>query len=300
MSREKHQDIRIGTLVKGGEETVRMIQQLLPLGFESFSITHWQKLDASVLKKTAPALPAVLAGKATVSSLSVFGNPLGDQEVDDLTRKAWEDAIDIAEDFGCDLVTGFTGRVRGVSVPESLGRFKEVWRPLADRAGERGVRIAFENCNMGGSWKTGDWNIAFQPAAWELIFDVLPDRHVGLQWEPAHQLVQLIDPMPQLRHWAERILCVHGKDAVVYHDVIREHGVLGSVPFVHHTMPGKGDSNWAHIISRLRQNGFQGSIDIEGWHDPDLNGDLEMTGQVFALEYLKSCRGGTFIPNPSP
>jgi len=27
-------------------------------------------------------------------------------------------------------------------------------------------------------------------------------------------------------------------------------------------------------------------------------GDLEMTGQVHALHYLKRCRGGDFVPNP--
>jgi hypothetical protein len=43
---------------------------------------------------------------------------------------------------------------------------------------------------------------------------------------------------------------------------------------------------------------FTGSIDIEGWHDPVYKGDLEMTGQVHALNYLKQCRGGSFIKNP--
>nr|NIP84750.1 sugar phosphate isomerase/epimerase [Planctomycetales bacterium] len=26
--------------------------------------------------------------------------------------------------------------------------------------------------------------------------------------------------------------------------------------------------------------------------------DLEMTGQVHALHYLKQCRGGDYVPNP--
>ncbi|MCY2927140.1 MAG: sugar phosphate isomerase/epimerase, partial [Planctomycetota bacterium] len=26
---------------------------------------------------------------------------------------------------------------------------------------------------------------------------------------------------------------------------------------------------------------------------------LEMTGQVHALNYLKGCRGGTYVPNPT-
>jgi sugar phosphate isomerase/epimerase len=59
--------------------------------------------------------------------------------------------------------------------------------------------------------------------------------------------------------------------------------------------PGFGDSNWTDIISDLRQYGYEGCIDIEGWHDPVYRNDLEMTGQVRALEYLKTCRGGAFV-----
>jgi hypothetical protein len=47
----------------------------------------------------------------------------------------------------------------------------------------------------------------------------------------------------------------------------------------------------------LRIAGFQGAIDIEGWHDPVYRGDLEMTGQVHAFNYLKRCRT-TFVANP--
>ena len=34
--------------------------------------------------------------------------------------------------------------------------------------------------------------------------------------------------------------------------------------------------------------GFHGCIDIEGWHDPVYRDDLEMTGQVHALNYLET------------
>ncbi|MCE2939787.1 MAG: hypothetical protein LW819_10890, partial [Fimbriimonadaceae bacterium] len=65
-----------------------------------------------------------------------------------------------------------------------------------------------------------------------------------------------------------------------------------------HRTPGFGDTNWTDVISILRKHGWRGSIDIEGWHDPVYRDDLEMTGQVHALNYLKACRGGAFVPNP--
>ena len=56
------------------------------------------------------------------------------------------------------------------------------------------------------------------------MFDAIDSENVGLQWEPCHQMVSLIDPMPQLRKWVDKIFSVHGKDATILWDVVREHG----------------------------------------------------------------------------
>ena len=176
--------------------------------------------------------------------------------------------------------------------------YKKVFTELAERAKDKGVRIAFENCSMGGNWQSGDYNIAHTPAAWELMFDAVPMDNIGLQWEPCHQMVKLIDPIPQLRQWMSKIFHIHGKDATILWDVIKTHGITGPIKFAFHRTPGFGDSNWTDIISELRMGGFKGSIDIEGWHDPVYSGELEMTGQVRGLNYLKQCRGGEYVKNP--
>jgi sugar phosphate isomerase/epimerase len=131
------------------------------------------------------------------------------------------------------------------------------------------------------------------------MFDALPNKNLGLEWEPCHQMVSLIDPMPQLRQWVGKIFHLHGKDATVLWDVVRSKGVHGKAQFAFHRTPGFGDSNWTDIISELRRGGFRGSIDIEGWHDPVYRGDLEMTGQVHALKHLQNCRGGALVKNPA-
>ena len=112
-------------------------------------------------------------------------------------------------------------------------------------------------------------------------------------------MVALIEPLPQLRTWTKKIFHVHGKDASILWDVVRTQGIGGPETFAYHRTPGFGDTNWTNLISLLRAEGFQGSIDIEGWHDPIYRGDLEMMGQVHALNYLKQCRGGAFVPNPA-
>jgi sugar phosphate isomerase/epimerase len=285
--------IRIGTLVSGSEHGANYIRQIRPYGFESFSITFWQTLQGADLEKLAREANEALAGSgAVISCIGVFGNPLGDRPIDAESRDAWTKLIDAAHLFGCNLVTGFAGRVVDRPIDESIPRYAEVFGPLAKRAADKGVRLAFENCEMGG-----DWNIAHGPSAWEMMFNAIPSENVGLEWEPCHQMVKLIDPMPQLRKWVGKILHVHGKDATVLWDVIREHGIHGNKQFAFHRTPGFGDSNWTDIISELRRGGFAGSIDIEGWHDPVYREELEMTGQVHGLNYLKQCRT-TYAPNP--
>ncbi len=291
--------IRIGTLVSGSDHGAKYIAEILPHGFESFSITFWQSLKGTDLARLAQDVKNVLGDSgAVVSSLGIFGNPLGTEPIDDESREAWVKLIEAAPLFGCDIVSGFAGRVVDRPIDESIPRYAEVFGPIAKRAADQGVRLAFENCEMGGDWQRGAWNIAHGPVAWEMMFNAMPSENVGLEWEPCHQMVKLIDPMPQLRKWVSKIFHVHGKDATVLWDVVREHGVHGNVPFAFHRTPGFGDSKWTDIISELRRGGFVGSIDIEGWHDPVYREDLEMMGQVAGLNYLKQCRGGAFVPNP--
>lgn len=230
-----------------------------------------------------------------MGTLGMFGNPLEGEALDLETLQGWKDCIDNAHHFGANCVAGFTGRLRNRPLPDSLPRYREIWSELAARAADKGVRIAFENCAMDGNWQTGDWNIAHNPDAWEMMFNETPQDNLGLEWEPCHQLVYLIEPLSQIRKWADKIFHVHGKDATVRHDVIREHGIFGKHPFVFMRSPGFGDSNWTDIISELRLAGYKGSIDIEGWHDPVYRDALEMTGQVHALNHLKACRGGDFV-----
>src|ERR1041385_3669753 len=171
-----HSDIRIGTLAGKGAQTPEYIRQILPHGFESFQINFWKTLGEVDLKKLAGKVKDVLnAGNsgAVVSSLGMFGNPLTDSTCAD----AWKKCIDAAPLFGCDLVCGFAGRVVDKPIPDSMKQFKKVFGPLVKRAADKGVRIAFENCDMGGDWSRGDWNIANAPTAWEMMRS--EERRVG-------------------------------------------------------------------------------------------------------------------------
>ena len=297
-----HDDIRIGTVVPAHDRTAAIIGQLLPRGFESFQISFGSRVGdfdvlglADTVRRTLDAHPvASHEPPPRVSAIGVYGNPLTSPEA----VADWEVLIDAAAAFGCDVVAGFAGRIPGRPVPESFPRFSAVFGALARRAEDRGVRLAFENCEKRGTWEQGDWNIAHAPRAWDEMFAVVESPVLGLQWEPCHQIVSFVDPLPQLRKYAARIWHIHGKDALLRRDVIREHGIRGGVPYVQHRFPGRGETDWREVFDILRLAGWRGSIDIEGFHDPVFRDALETTGQVAALAHLKQCRGGPFIPNP--
>jgi len=292
------QTLRIGTLVGGGNAD-SMIPQIVGYGFESFNLTFWQTTGNTDLAEQAKRIRALSDEHGfVISAISVFGNPLTGEGDNADTLASWERLIDHAELFGTNIVSGFTGRLTDRPIDESIPRFREVFGELASRAASKGVKLAFENCDMGGTWEKGDWNIAHNPTAWEMMFNAVPHDNIGLEWEPCHQMVSLIDPIPQLRKWAGKVFHVHGKDATIAWDIVKEYGVHGPKPYVWHRTPGFGDSNWSDIITILRQHDYKGTIDIEGWHDPVYKGELEMTGQVHALNYLKHCRGGQYVPNP--
>ncbi len=286
--------IQIGTCVPGDRAT-EWLPHLIKAGFETVSLNFHMSLGNTDLKELSKHVNEILGDSGVrVSCLGLYCNPIQYEE----HKKALEYCIENAGLFGAGIVSTFTGAYEGESVEKSIPKFKEVFTDLAKRAADKNLKIGIENCLMDGTWQHATCNIGFHPKAWEMMFNEVPADNLGLEWEPTHQMVQLIDPIAQLREWAGRIIHLHGKDATVDWDAVRRYGCTGAVPFVHHRTPGFGDTNWRDIISILRMNGYENDICIEGYHDPVYRDDWEMTGQLHALHYLKWCRGGEFTPNP--
>jgi sugar phosphate isomerase/epimerase len=290
----------IGTVVRGWERTPEVIRGLAEHGFEC-----WQPAFPLKHRPMPPLLP--MAGEIReiceetgtfVSALGVYGNPLDGGERGEESRRCLREAMDAAEEIGTGVIGCFAGRVPWASIPESVERFREVWTPLAEEAAERGLAFAFENCQQGGTWERGDWNMAHQPDAWRLMFEAVPLPSLGLEWEPAHQMCLLIDPVRQLEEWAPRVLHVHGKDANVRRDVLAVHGVSSPERFAWHRTPGFGDSDWTEIMEILVRSGSGAAIAIEGFHDPVYRGERELEGQLAALAYLKACRQRMSMQSP--
>lgn len=286
--------IKIGTCIPG-PEAEQWLTHLKDKGFETFSINFHMSLEGTNLDRLAETAEKILKGSgASVSTIGCYCNPVQHPE----QRRMLEQVIRKAEKFGATHVSTFAGALEGCCVEEAFPEFGRVFRELADMAQEKGIRLGIENCPMGGTWERASCNIGFHPKAWEAMFEEVTNENFGLEWEPAHQVMQLAEPVAQLKKWAGKIVHVHGKDASADWDCVRQNGVLGAVPFACHRLPGFGDTDWRQIISILHAQGYEDDICIEGYHDPVYCGEWEMTGQLHALRYLKWCRGGEFIPSP--
>ena len=261
----------------------------------TLSLNFHMSLEGTDLEQLAGKTEKLLEGRPErISTIGFYCNPIQYPE----HRKTLEQVIRTAGRFGADHVSTFAGAFEDRPVEESFAEFGKVFRELADLAKENGVKLGIENCLMDGTWEKATCNIGFHPRAWEAMFEEVKQDNFGLEWEPTHQMVQLIDPVSQLRKWCHKIVHVHGKDATIDWNAVRHGGISGAETFVWHRMPGFGDTNWRDIISILRANGYEDDICIEGYHDPVYSGEWEMTGQLHALRYLKWCRGGDYEPVP--
>ena len=251
--------IKIGTCIQG-PRAEEWLPGFLGKGFETFSLNFHMSLEGTDLEQLAGKTEKLLEGRPErISTIGFYCNPIQYPE----HRKTLEQVIRTAGRFGADHVSTFAGAFEDRPVEESFAEFGKVFRELADLAKENGVKLGIENCLMDGTWEKATCNIGFHPRAWEAMFEEVKQDNFGLEWEPTHQMVQLIDPVSQLRKWCHKIVHVHGKDATIDWNAVRHGGISGAETFVWHRMPGFGNTNWSDIISILRANGYEDDICIE-------------------------------------
>ncbi|MCL1796046.1 MAG: sugar phosphate isomerase/epimerase [Clostridia bacterium] len=287
--------IRIGTCIPGRHADA-WAPNLARAGFETLSVNFHMSLEGIDIAKQGPRIQsAARESGAEITTIGYYCNAIQFDE----HRRTLERVIDTAHLYGAHIVSTFAGAFEGRPVEESFSRFGEVFRDLVKRAEDNGIKIGIENCPMGGEWRSATCNIGFNPKAWERMFNEVNSPALGLEWEPAHQLAQLIDPIPQLRKWAHKVVHLHGKDATVDRRAVEDHGILmPGDDYALSRMPGFGDTNWRDIFFILYMAGYEDDVCVEGYHDPFYSNEWEMTAQLHALKYLKWCRGGDFAANP--
>ena len=202
-----------------------------------------------------------------ISSLAYYPNNLHPddahrEEVNGHLRKV----VDAAARLGVEVVGTFAGNDKDRPLTENLDRFRRIWPDLVSHATGQGVKIAIENCPMIFSedeWPGGN-NLAWSPAIWRRMFEIIPDDNLGLNLDPSHLVWLMIDYERAVHDFAERIFHVHGKDMEIRRDGLYEHGTFSAgmgwqVP----RLPGLGEVQWGRFVAALYAVGYDFVVSVE-------------------------------------
>ncbi|HEU0164322.1 MAG TPA: sugar phosphate isomerase/epimerase [Thermomicrobiales bacterium] len=216
-------------------------------------------------------------------------------------------AIDSCVKLGVDTIVTFTGSAFGMNfyglpgvvpghptnhVAENLQIFRDVYGPMSEYAGERGVKIAFETAGRGG----GEGNIAHSPELWDAMFEAVPSKALGLSFDPSHLVWLHIPNIPDIvREFGDRIYHVDGKDTDILPTKLARQGILGS-GWWRYRLPGLGAVDWQALFAALKDVGYDGVIAIEN-EDPLC---LGTPGVKWAADYLRAHLLPTPLPAPDP
>lgn len=270
-------------------------------GFEALEVACWpaagaerrrysgvSHIDAEALdERGAEQVRSLLASRGLeLSALAYYPNVLDpDPAVRSAANEHLRRVIDAAALLGVETVGTFIGRDQHRSDEQSLEDAAAVWPALLEHAGERGVRIAIENCPMifsGDEWPGGR-NLASTPYLWRELFRALPYANLGLNLDPSHLIWLMIDPAQVVRDFRERIFHVHAKDLEIDHAGLQERGIISlGVGWQVPRLPGLGEVRWDRFLSALLAAGYDGVVSIEH-EDRAFEGDLELVRRGFLL-----------------
>jgi sugar phosphate isomerase/epimerase len=193
--------------------------------------------------------------------------------------------IDAAAALGVPTVGTFVGNDKDRPVPENLERFRRIWPAIVDHAGERGVKIAIENCPMIFSYDEwpGGSNLAWSPAIWDELFAAIPAPHFGLNLDPSHLVWLMIDPERAVYDYADRIFHTHAKDLEIRRDGLYRHGTFSAgIGWQVPRLPGLGEVDWSRFVAALYGAGYDGAISVEH-EDRRFEGDVDLVKRGFLI-----------------
>lgn len=223
-------------------------------GLEVLVSPSLKQIDVDrVLCGEAGEIRRLLSGKdLRISSLAFYSIRILEDEGEQgfLSR-----VIDAASVLDIGVVCTFAGGpVGGKNKMQTLREdFPRVFGPLVDRAREHGVKLALENW-----YATNLQGLDHFQAA----FNSIPDRTLGLNFDPSHLFWQQIDYIEAVHMFGERIYHTHAKDTEILPFRLRYVGVLGG-GWWRYRIPGWGGINWHAYITALKEVGYNYVLSIE-------------------------------------
>ncbi len=165
-------------------------------------------------------------------------------------------ALEFCHRLGCKFVGTFSGGQPGVKMEDQAAAFADVFN-------EKYLPVC-EKLDIGMGWEnypTGI-NFATYPAAMQAVFDRVPSKRLGLEFDPSHLMRLYIDPVSAAWHFKDRILAVHAKDTEIIQPILQQVGIAGQ-GWWRYRIPGQGIVNWTAFLTVLLQIRFNGGIAVE-------------------------------------
>jgi sugar phosphate isomerase/epimerase len=232
-----------------------------------------------------------------ISSLAYYDNNLDkNPEKRAFVNNHVKKVIDAAVMLGAPAVGTFAGRNIDKSIKDNFDEFELVFKDLVAYAESKGVKLMIENCPMENWQLPGQpGTISFTPELWEEMFRRVPNKSFGLNFDPSHLLFQLIDYIPLVEKFKDRIFHVHAKDSEIFEDKLKYYGVFNSQLGNGHgggywrfRMPGLGQVNWEAFLSALKAIGYTGVVSTEH-EDPLYEGSEQKVkeGLIIGRKHLE-------------
>ncbi len=164
--------------------------------------------------------------------------------------------LEFCHRLGCKFVGTFSGGQPGATMQDQAAAFADVFNekylPVCEKLD---IKMGWEN------YPTGN-NFASTPAAMQAIFDRVPSKRLGLEFDPSHFVRQYIDPVSAAWQLKDRILAVHAKDTEITLPILQQVGIAGQ-GWWRYRIPGQGLVNWPAFFTVLLQAHFSGGIAVE-------------------------------------
>ncbi|MEO5940804.1 MAG: sugar phosphate isomerase/epimerase [Candidatus Limnocylindrales bacterium] len=268
-------------------------------GFESIEIACWPRtsgpsrryagtshIDVDHLSAAeATDIAAEIRGHGLViSGLGFYPNLLHpDPEHRAAVIGHLQRVITAAEKMDVPLVNTFMGADRAKTQDENWDEALRVWPEIVSFAQDHGRKITIENCPMlfsNDEWPGGH-NLATTPRIWRRILEQWGGT-IGLNFDPSHLILQMIDIPRFIREFGPHILHVQAKDLWIDRDAVYERGVFSmGIGWQVPRLPGLGDVEWAPLFSALWRAGYDGDVIIE--HE---DRDFEKTDELIKRGFL--------------
>jgi sugar phosphate isomerase/epimerase len=198
--------------------------------------------------------------------------------------------IVLAANMGVPVVNTFCGGDASKTVDVNWQDALKVWPEIVAFARGHGIKLAFENCPMIFShdeWPGGH-NLATTPRMWRRILEQWGGT-IGLNFDPSHLILQMIDIPRFIREFGPHILHVQAKDLWIDREGLYERGVFSmGIGWQVPRLPGLGDVGWAPLFAALWRAGYDGDVIIEHEdRDFEKTDDLVKRGFLLARDILR-------------